>query len=183
MLCDRTESALDAGSLAAFGSGEILGRDKTQRDTRTSSMALFPAGLTRHLLAVRVRLPSMLRRAGATAQQVASKQRRAKVPWDLHQAAMPPCVPSIDDGAAILCLSVYDVQKETMERHAVDSSVIVAVGYDGGSSILEVVFRTGRTYRYFRVPPSEYKALRQAKSIGAYFNRKIRPRFRGVEVV
>ncbi|HEX6097421.1 MAG TPA: KTSC domain-containing protein [Thermoanaerobaculia bacterium] len=69
-----------------------------------------------------------------------------------------------------------------MDRHAVDSSVILALGYDDASSILEVVFRTGRTYRYFRVPASEYEALRDAKSIGAYFNRKIRPRFRGVEV-
>ena len=69
-----------------------------------------------------------------------------------------------------------------MERHHVDSSVIVAVGYDDGAAILEVVFRNGRTYRYFRVPPAEYEALRDAKSIGAYFNRKIRPRFRGVEV-
>ena len=77
---------------------------------------------------------------------------------------------------------MVDVSKETMERHQVDSSVIVAVGYDGGSSILEVVFRTGRTYRYFRVPPKAYDALVHAKSIGAYFNREIRPRYRGVEV-
>ena len=69
-----------------------------------------------------------------------------------------------------------------MERKHVDSSVIVAVGYDEGSGILEVVFRTGRTYRYFRVPASEYDALLRADSIGGYFNRKIRPRYRGVEV-
>ena len=69
-----------------------------------------------------------------------------------------------------------------MERHQVDSSVILAVGYDDGASILEVVFRTGRTYRYFRVPPAAYDALVRAKSIGAYFNREIRPRYRGVEV-
>lgn len=69
-----------------------------------------------------------------------------------------------------------------MERHQVDSSVILAVGYDDGASILEVVFRTGRTYRYFRVPPSAYDALLKANSIGGYFNRKIRPRYRGVEV-
>lgn len=69
-----------------------------------------------------------------------------------------------------------------MERHRVDSSVIVAVGYDDGSKILEVVFRTGRTYRYFRVPPSAFQALLKAKSIGGYFNKEIRPRYRGVEV-
>jgi hypothetical protein len=69
-----------------------------------------------------------------------------------------------------------------MHRQQVDSSVIIAVGYDDGSAILEVVFRTGRTYRYFRVPPAAYRALMHAKSIGAYFNREIRPRYRGVEV-
>jgi KTSC domain len=69
-----------------------------------------------------------------------------------------------------------------MEKHQVDSSVIIAVGYDEGASILEVVFRTGRTYRYFRVPPKAYDALIHAKSIGGYFNREIRRRYRGVEV-
>lgn len=69
-----------------------------------------------------------------------------------------------------------------MERHQVGSSVIIAVGYDEGASILEVVFRTGRTYRYFRVPPKAYNALIHAKSIGGYFNREIRRRYRGVEV-
>lgn len=70
-----------------------------------------------------------------------------------------------------------------MERHQVDSSVIIAVGYDEGASILEVVFRTGRTYHYFRVPPKAYDALIHAKSIGGYFNREIRRRYRGVEVI
>ncbi len=69
-----------------------------------------------------------------------------------------------------------------MERLPVESSVIVAVGYDDSASILEVVFRTGRTYRYFRVPASEYDALVNAESVGAYFNREIRPRYKGVEV-
>ena len=69
-----------------------------------------------------------------------------------------------------------------MERHRVDSSVIVAVGYDDGGHVLEVVFRTGRTYRYFRVPPKAYDRLIHAKSIGGYFNREIRPRYKGVEV-
>lgn len=69
-----------------------------------------------------------------------------------------------------------------MERQQVDSSVIVAVGYDAGSAILEVVFRTGRTYRYFRVPASAYQALMHAQSVGGYFNREIRPRYHGIEV-
>ena len=52
-----------------------------------------------------------------------------------------------------------------MERQQVDSSVIIAVGYDDSAGIFEVDFRTGRTYRYFRVPPSVFDALLHAKSI------------------
>ena len=69
-----------------------------------------------------------------------------------------------------------------MQRKSVDSSVIAEVGYDESSAILEVVFTTGRTYHYFRVPPSEHQNLLNAKSIGGYFNRRIRPRYRGVEI-
>ena len=69
-----------------------------------------------------------------------------------------------------------------MKRHQVESSAILAVGYDAGSGILEVVFHTGRTYRYFEVPLAAYEALLDAESIGAYFNREIRPRYRGVEL-
>lgn len=69
-----------------------------------------------------------------------------------------------------------------MERRPVDSSVIAAIGYDESSAILEVVFHTGRTYHYFRVPPAEHEKLLRAKSIGEYFNRRIRPRYRGVEI-
>lgn len=69
-----------------------------------------------------------------------------------------------------------------MQRKSVDSSVIAAVGYDESSGILELVFNNGRTYQYFRVPPSEHQNLVSAKSIGGYFNRKIRPRYRGVEI-
>ena len=81
-----------------------------------------------------------------------------------------------------MCLSILDVQKKTMDTHRVESSVIVALGYDDSSGILEVVFRTGRVYRYFQVPASAYDGLLNAESIGAYFNREIRPRYRGVEV-
>ena len=69
-----------------------------------------------------------------------------------------------------------------MERRPVDSSVIAAIGYDESSAILEIVFHTGRTYHYFRVPPAAHAKLLRAKSIGGYFNRRIRPRYRGVEI-
>ena len=70
----------------------------------------------------------------------------------------------------------------TMLRTPVTSSVIASVGYDSASSTLEVEFRTRRVYQYFRVPPAVHDALMRAQSIGEYFNRRIRNRYRSVEV-
>ena len=63
-------------------------------------------------------------------------------------------------------------------RHPVESSSIAAIGYLEPAAILEVEFRNGSVYRYFEVPPSAYRALGDADSIGRHFNREIRPRFR-----
>jgi KTSC domain len=63
------------------------------------------------------------------------------------------------------------------------SSVIAGVAYDPRSHTLEVEFRTGRVYDYFGVPKSEYRALLNAPSLGSYFNRKIRNRYRTREVL
>lgn len=60
----------------------------------------------------------------------------------------------------------------------VASSVIAEVTYDGNRSLLEVLFHTGRIYRYLGVPPEEYEALLAADSIGRYFNQEIRTRYR-----
>lgn len=53
----------------------------------------------------------------------------------------------------------------------------MAIGYDPRPRVLEVVFLSGRIYRYFRVPPERYDALRHAASIGAYLNREIKGRY------
>jgi len=50
----------------------------------------------------------------------------------------------------------------------VDSSMVYAVGYDGESKTLEVVFRRGGIWKYEGVPDKEYRAMMRAKSIGAY---------------
>jgi hypothetical protein len=63
-----------------------------------------------------------------------------------------------------------------MELIAVDSSAIAAVGYDGYT--LTVEFRTGRTYDHPGVPYSVYRELMNASSMGAYYNRYIRGRYR-----
>lgn len=59
----------------------------------------------------------------------------------------------------------------------VSSSAIRAVGYDGHT--LAVQFTTSNTvYTHHGVPYSVYAGLMQASSMGAYYNRYIRGRYR-----
>ena len=58
----------------------------------------------------------------------------------------------------------------------VDSSAIRSVGYDGGT--LTVEFHSGRIYDHPSVPHSVYDGLMRASSMGAYYNRYIRGRYR-----
>ncbi|HEX8152504.1 MAG TPA: KTSC domain-containing protein [Thermoanaerobaculia bacterium] len=69
-----------------------------------------------------------------------------------------------------------------MRRYRVESTVLAAVGYEPDTSVLEVEFRTGRVYRYYRVPRTAVVKMLTADSIGGYFNREIRPRYRYREV-
>ena len=59
----------------------------------------------------------------------------------------------------------------------VNSSAIRAVGYDG--YMLAVLFHTSDTvYEHPGVPPSVYFGLMHADSMGAYYNRCIRGRYK-----
>lgn len=58
------------------------------------------------------------------------------------------------------------------------SSVIRSFDYDPAARELSVHFRTGRRYLYFGVPPEEVEAFRTSGSLGRYFNRRIRERYR-----
>lgn len=58
----------------------------------------------------------------------------------------------------------------------VDSSAIRAVAYDGHT--LTVEFHSGRTYGHSGVPYSVYCEFMTASSLGAYYNRHIRGRYR-----
>jgi len=69
-----------------------------------------------------------------------------------------------------------------MQTLPVDSTVIAEIGHDPDTNILEVRFHNGRVYHHFLVPRSEYQALLNAESIGAYFNRFIRPRYRSTRI-
>lgn len=59
---------------------------------------------------------------------------------------------------------------------SVSSSVIRAVGYDGRT--LTVEFHSGRIYDHPGVPYSVYDGLMRASSMGAFYNRHIRGRYR-----
>jgi hypothetical protein len=61
-----------------------------------------------------------------------------------------------------------------MQREPLESSSLRSLGYDPTTNTLEVEFKSGRIYRYLGVPPTEYAALRNARSIGGYFTRQIR---------
>ena len=64
-----------------------------------------------------------------------------------------------------------------MSLTLVNSSAIRAVGYDGHT--LAVQFTTSDTiYTHDGVPYSVYTGLMQAESMGAYYNRHIRGKYR-----
>jgi hypothetical protein len=58
------------------------------------------------------------------------------------------------------------------------STVIRQIGYEPDQRQLIIVFQSGRRYAYYDVPREIYSALRAASSRGAYFNERIRDRFR-----
>ena len=60
-----------------------------------------------------------------------------------------------------------------MKLITIESSMIHAVGYDAETQTLEVVFNSGRIYRYEDVPPEEYEGLMDAESKGRYMRANI----------
>ncbi len=62
-----------------------------------------------------------------------------------------------------------------MDRQPVESRLIRSVGFDAAQSILEVeLVESGRVYRYYDVPYSEFEELMEAESKGTYFNDHVR---------
>ena len=57
------------------------------------------------------------------------------------------------------------------------STVIRRFAYDPASRSLEVLFVTGRRYRYREVPAEVAEAFRSAFAKGRYFNARIRDRY------
>ena len=69
-----------------------------------------------------------------------------------------------------------------MDRQSVKSSNISSIGYDAKSQTLEVEFRSGGIYQYFKVPVSIYNGLMKAPSHGSYFQQHIKDNYRWKEV-
>ena len=61
-----------------------------------------------------------------------------------------------------------------MERSAVNSSNIAAVGYDAETKTLEVEFKNGGVFEYSGVEPKQYVELSNSESMGRYFHTNIR---------
>ncbi|PZQ10498.1 MAG: KTSC domain-containing protein [Rhodanobacter denitrificans] len=64
-----------------------------------------------------------------------------------------------------------------MKRQSVQSSSIAEIGYAPASRVLEIMFRNGGVYRYFKVSPQAYRALIEAESIGRHLNARIKGRY------
>lgn len=65
-----------------------------------------------------------------------------------------------------------------MQRIPVESSDIVAIGYDEPSRILEIEFQNDRVYQYKNVEPEVHAQLMRADSYGQFFSTFITRRYR-----
>jgi hypothetical protein len=63
------------------------------------------------------------------------------------------------------------------EMTYVDSSNVVAIGYDPDTRELYVEFKGESTYVYSDVPEEAYTELCEADSKGSYLNREIKPNY------
>jgi hypothetical protein len=60
---------------------------------------------------------------------------------------------------------------------SLNSSCILAVGYDESTGDLDVRFPSGRIYTHHGVPLEVYRGLINASSVGRYYNANIRGRY------
>jgi hypothetical protein len=54
------------------------------------------------------------------------------------------------------------------------SSMIASAGYDPDTRVMEIEFRSGKTYTFSEVPPHVYENLLASDSPGRYFNQSIK---------
>jgi hypothetical protein len=59
----------------------------------------------------------------------------------------------------------------------VESSVMAGIEYDDEACELDILFSSGKTYRYFDVPADVHARLLEAESKGQFFNEEIKGAF------
>ena len=70
-----------------------------------------------------------------------------------------------------------------MRMRRINSSAIAYAGYDKAARILRLRYTNGRTYDYFAVPASVYRALLTAESAGEFVNYEVKLRYPYSKVV
>lgn len=63
-----------------------------------------------------------------------------------------------------------------MDHIQVDSSVIKSIAHDPDRKEMEVMFHSGKVYRYSGVTQSEFDTFLEAPSLGAHFNQTFKGR-------
>ncbi len=63
-----------------------------------------------------------------------------------------------------------------------ESSNIAGFGYDAGSRVLTVEFKSGGRYEYFDVPSTVFEAMKSAPSKGQFLAQSIKGQFRYARV-
>lgn len=69
-----------------------------------------------------------------------------------------------------------------MQRLPVAADDIRAIGYDVLSERLEVEFRHGDVYEFYRVPPASYELLMQSEQMDRHFHTYIRDRYQFLRI-
>lgn len=69
-----------------------------------------------------------------------------------------------------------------MHRTPVSSRMLVSVGYDPATNVLELEFHDGEVYQYFAVPRSVADALAAAESPGRFVATSVKPHYAARQV-
>lgn len=57
----------------------------------------------------------------------------------------------------------------------VKSSIIKSIGHNPDTNIMEITFKTGKTYSFENVTKEKHEELMNAKSVGKFFHAHIKP--------
>jgi hypothetical protein len=61
-----------------------------------------------------------------------------------------------------------------MQSRPIVSSMIASAGYDADTRVMEIEFRSGKTYTFEEVPPYVFENLLASDSPGRYFNENVK---------